>query len=259
VEREKSRQQIKISQVMENKDETLDTFYLGRIFLLQKKNGYRFSVNAPLLADFIKTKTSEELLELGCGNGVISLLLSIKSFKQITALEIQKSLAELARRNVILNKLEDKITVIQIDLRRFNSRKKFDVIFSNPPYIKRKKGQLSPVLEKSIAKHEIKCDIFDIISKTAELLKNRGRAYFIFPASREEDLRAAVITNNLSIRTWRYVFNYQQGQAILLLAECNFRAKKEIILPPLILYDKKGNYTQEAEEIFSGRDYAPAA
>jgi len=146
VEREKSRQQIKISQVMENKDETLDTFYLGRIFLLQKKNGYRFSVNAPLLADFIKTKTSEELLELGCGNGVISLLLSIKSFKQITALEIQKSLAELARRNVILNKLEDKITVIQIDLRRFNSRKKFDVIFSNPPYIKRKKGQLSPVL-----------------------------------------------------------------------------------------------------------------
>jgi len=132
---------------------------------------------------------------------------------------------------------------------------------------------LSPVLEKSIAKHEIKCDIFDIMSKTAELLKKRGRAYFIFSASREEDFRAAVRSNNLRIRTWRYVlnyqqgqailllaeFNYQQGQAILLLAECNFRAKKEIILPPLILYDKKGNYTQEAEEIFSGRDYAPAA
>jgi len=176
VEREKSRQQIKIPQVMKTKDETLDTFYLGRIFLFQKKNGYRFSVDAPLLADFIKTKTSEELLELGCGNGVISLLLSIKSFKQITALEIQKSLAELARRNVILNKLEDKITVIQIDLRRFNSRKKFDVIFSNPPYIdvifsnppyiKRKKGQLSPVLEKSIAKHEIKCDIFNFFQST---------------------------------------------------------------------------------------------
>lgn len=253
----KKGKKLSLSEMMKAEDETLDTFYLGRILLLQKKDGYRFSIDAPLLADFIKTKATDEVLELGTGNGVISLLLSLKPFKKITALEIQEPLANLAKRNVILNRLEDKINVLQLDLRQFHSKKKFDVIFSNPPYIKKKRGQLSPLLEKSIAKHELKCDIFEAMKKTVELLKKRGRAYFIFPASREEDFRAAIRTHNLRIKSWRYVFNYQKAQPIFLLVECNFRAKRETILPPLILYDKKGNYTQEARAIFSGRKNVP--
>lgn len=253
MERRNVKLKLSLTETMKAEDETLDTFYLGRIFLLQKRDGYRFSVDAPLLADFIKTKTTDELLELGTGNGVISLLLSLKPFKKITAIEIQEALANLAKRNVILNKLEDKINVVQLDLRQFHSKKKFDVIFSNPPYIKKKRGQLSPLLEKSIAKHELKCDIFEVMKKTAELLRKRGKAYFIFPASREDDFRAAVRTHNLRIKSWRYIFNYQRQKPILFLAECNFRAKRITILPPLILYDKEGNYTQEARAIFSGR------
>jgi tRNA1(Val) A37 N6-methylase TrmN6 len=91
---------------LKGEDETLDSFYRGSILVLQKKEGYRFSVDAPLLADFVKTKRSDEILELGAGNGIISLLLSIKPFKHITAVEIQGSLADMARRNVKLNNLE---------------------------------------------------------------------------------------------------------------------------------------------------------
>ena len=177
---------------LKGEDETLDSFYRGSILVLQKKEGYRFSVDAPLLADFVKTKRSDEILELGAGNGIISLLLSIKPFKHITAVEIQRSLADMARRNVKLNNLERKVSIVQQDLLQYDSEKKFDVIFSNPPYIKKGEGHLSSSQEKSIAKHELKCDIFDIVEKTANLLKNKGRAYYVYLAKRKDDLLEAV-------------------------------------------------------------------
>jgi tRNA1(Val) A37 N6-methylase TrmN6 len=95
--------------------ETLDGFYHGRIRILQQKTGYRFAVDAPLLADFIRTGPDEDLLEIGTGCGVIALLLSLKPFRSLIALEVQAELAELARRNVALNGLEGRITVLRTD------------------------------------------------------------------------------------------------------------------------------------------------
>lgn len=236
-----------------DEDEALDTFYLGRILIRQKKKGYRFSVDAPLLADFIQTKRSDGLLELGTGNGVISLLLSIKPFKHITALEIQESLASLARKNIRLNHLEDKISVVQENLRTFHSERKFDVIFSNPPYIKQHGGHLSPSEEKSIAKHELKCDIFDVLQKTSELLKKEGRAYFIFPEKRRGDFKEAVKKSGLRIRLLRFVCPRKDRAPNLFMTECDFFSKKTLQIRPLFLLDEDGNYTAEAQAIFSGR------
>jgi len=244
---------MKPRNLLKGEDETLDSFYRGSILVLQKKEGYRFSVDAPLLADFIQTKRSDDVLELGAGNGIISLLLSIKPFKHITALEIQESLADMARRNVKLNNLEGKISIIQEDLRQYNPGKEFDVIFSNPPYIKKGEGHLSSSLEKSIAKHELKCDIFGILEKAAKLLKNKGRAYFIYVAKRKDDLIQAIEKNSLKIKSLRFVHPRQESPPNLLLAECDFSSEKEVLLPPFILYDEGGNYTPEAEEIFRGR------
>lgn len=243
---------MKLISQLKGKDETLDTFYSGRIFVLQKKRGYRFSVEAPLLADFIRTQASDELLELGTGNGIISLLLSIKVFNSITAVEIQKSLANLARRNVRLNRLEEKITVIEEDLRTFKPEKKFDVIFSNPPYIKKEVGHLSPSMEKSVAKHELKCTIADVMKKTQELLKKEGRAYFIYPEKRRRDFLQVVKKYGISIKTFRFVLPRQGESPNLFLSECGFMSQKSVVLPPFILYNEKGEYTREAEEVFSG-------
>jgi tRNA1(Val) A37 N6-methylase TrmN6 len=241
---------------LKGEDETLDSFYRGSILVLQKKEGYRFSVDAPLLADFVKTKRSDEILELGAGNGIISLLLSIKPFKHITAVEIQESLADMARRNVKLNNLERKISIIGEDLLLYDPGKKFDVIFSNPPYIKKGEGHLSSSLEKSIAKHELKCDIFDIIEKTAKLLKNKGRAYYVYLVKRKDDLFEALKKNRMKIKSIRFVCARQDNPPNLLLVECDFSSKKEAIIPPFVLYEEDGNYTQEAEEIFRGRTNA---
>jgi tRNA1Val (adenine37-N6)-methyltransferase len=249
---------MKLKNKLKGEDETLDSFYRGSVLVLQKKDGYRFSVDAPLLADFIQTRRSDEILELGAGNGIISLLLSIKPFKHITAVEIQESLADMARRNIKLNNLDRKISIIREDLRHYNPGKKFDVIFSNPPYIKKGDGQLSSSLEKSIAKHELKCDIFDILEKTAELLKSKGKAYFIYIAKRKDDLFQAIEKNSLKINFIRFIYPRQDSSPNLLLAECDFSSGNKALMPPFILYDDGGNYTHEAEEIFRGRIKAKA-
>jgi len=237
-------------------DESLDAFYHGRIKVLQKRRGYRFALDAPLLADFIHTTEDDELLELGTGNGIISLLLSIKPFKHITAVEVQASLADLARRNVKHNHLEKRMSIVEQDLLQFWPDKKYDVIFSNPPYHKRSEGHLSFSTEKSIAKHELKCTIFDIMQKTSVLLKRKGRAYFVFPEKRKDDITEAAEMNGLKMKSRRSVYARLNGKPNLFLVECDFLSKKVIQQPALILYDEEGNYSQETQEIFSGRLHA---
>ena len=244
---------------LKGEDETLDTFYQGRILALQKKQGYRFSVDAPLLADFILTEEKDDLLELGAGNGIISLLLSIKKFRSLSAVEIQTSLADLARRNVFLNNLQDRIQIIHQDLRSFDPGIKYDVIFSNPPYHRKDNGRQSNNVEKAIAKHELKCEIFDIMHTASKLLKKKGRAYFIFPVRRQEDFMQAVERVDLRISKRRDVCPREKSAPHLFLSECGFSSDISDLLPPLILLDREGQYTAEAQEILSGRQHVTIA
>jgi tRNA1(Val) A37 N6-methylase TrmN6 len=241
---------------LKKEDETLDSFYYGKILILQKKKGYRFSIDAPLLADFIITYENEELLELGTGCGVISLLLSIKPFKRITALEIQESLVDLAIRNVKLNNLENKITILHQDFSKFFPSKKFDVIFSNPPYEKKGSGVLSPYLEKAIARHEIYCDLKTIFQTTTRLLKKSGRAYFIYPTKREKDFKNHLFQTDLKLNKIRYIIPREGEKANLFLVEVNFHSNSHEVLPSLIIY-KNNEYTEEMKKIFAGRENVP--
>lgn len=242
---------------LKGEDETLDTFYHGRIRVLQKKKGYRFSIDAPLLADYIQTRETDRILELGAGNGIISLLLSIKPFASLTALEIQASLADLARRNVKLNNCKDRINVVHSDLRVYSGEEKYDVVFSNPPYIKQNAGHLSVSDEKSVAKHELKCTIFDIMQKTEEFLKMQGVSYFVYPAIREEDFMRAIQETQLKIKNIRYVFPYRDSAPNFFLVSCDFSSPEVQKLRPLILFEREGKYTKETRDIFSGRIHDP--
>jgi tRNA1(Val) A37 N6-methylase TrmN6 len=236
-----------------DRDETLDPFYHGRFRILQGRKGYRFSVDAPLLADFVRTRPSDELLELGTGSGVISILLSIKPFARITAIEIQEGLADLARRNVILNGLEDRIEVVRADFRTWDPGRRFDVVFANPPYIRGRTGRLSASEEKSVAKHEINGDIFDIMRATRAFLKGGGRAYFVYPERRRKDFEDAVNGHDLKLKAIRPICPREGQAANLFLVECGRESPETRVLPHFILYGRDGEYTAEAEAVFSGR------
>lgn len=244
---------MKDKTLMPAEDETLDSFYHGRIRVLQKKKGYRFSIDSPLLADFVRTEKGDDVLELGTGCGIISLLLSIKPFYHLTAVEIQPSLADLARRNVRINSLEDRIVVVEQDWMEFRPEKGFDVIFSNPPYHRRDSGHLSLTAEKSVAKHELKSSIFDIMQQTARLLKRRGKAFFIFPARREGDLVEAIRTSGLRVMQKRNVCARRGENPNMILFAVDFFSSPPESLPDLVLYDENGEFTEKTRRIFSGR------
>jgi len=239
--------------LLQAKGETLDTFFHGRILVLQKKKGYRFAVDAPLLASSVEVQIGDELCELGTGCGIVSLLLSVRPFRHVTALEIQKPLAGLATRNMKLNGLETKISVVRADLNKFHPRRRFDVVFSNPPYIKKQQGSLSKSAEKSIAKHEMKCDILGVMRAAGTLLKKQGKAFFIFPAKRRRDFEEAAAEAGLAVTGLRFVHSRQGAPAILFLARCGFKPGGPVVRPPLVLFKAGGTYTAEARRIFAGR------
>lgn len=235
------------------KDETLDSFYHGKVLVLQKKRGYRFSVDAPLLADFIETKEGEEILEIGGGCGIISLLLSLKPFKHLICLEIQASLADLARRNVMLNHLEERITVVEGDIRFFQPGRKFDVIFSNPPYFKSKTGIIGQNRERALARHEVTVKAEDIVKKMGELLKAEGRGYLIYPMKRYDEIMKLLRQERLKIWRERLVLSKADRPPKFFMVEFGLIDKPKIEMPPLILFNSKGEYTVEAKRIFAGQ------
>ena len=243
---------IKIGSVP-NRRETLDSFYRGRVVVRQKKDGYRFALDAPLLADFIRTKPGERLLELGTGSGIIALLLGRRKFARLTAIEIQPSLAALARRNVRLNGLQERIIVLRADLRRYRPGRRFDVVFSNPPYIGKGTGFLSSSPEKSIAKHEIKCDILEVMQAASRCLKQDGRAYFVYPALRADDFAAAAGACGLHARRRRFIHPRQGEPASLFLAECRHERGACRTSAPFVLRDIENRDTPEARRIYEGR------
>lgn len=237
--------------------ETLDAFYHGRIRVVQTRRGYRFAVDAPLLADFIRTRPDDEAVELGTGNGIISLLLSVKPFKSITAIEIQEGLAALARRNVELNGLGGRIEVVRADWRTFEPGRTYDLVFANPPYIKRSTGFLSVSAERSAAKHELHGGVAEILSRTARLLAPEGRACFVYPEKRRADLLAAAGESGLAVRRLMFVHPREGEPANLFLIELapawpEKEEREPEVMPPLALFGPDGKYTSAAEAVFAG-------
>ena len=222
-------------------DETLDTFFNGKLEILQKKRGYRFSVDALLLGQFIKIRKDEKAIDLGTGCGILPLFLShTTKAHSFVAVEIQEGLAALAQKNVLLNNLADRVSILSKDFRELKGvfpPSSFDVVFSNPPYRKYRTGRVNPTLEKAIARHEIKGTLEDLISIASYLLSSKGRCYLIYPASRLVDLLFHLRVQRLEPKRLQLVYPRFNGEAKFVLLESIKTSGVELkIMQPLILH-----------------------
>jgi tRNA1(Val) A37 N6-methylase TrmN6 len=234
-------------------DETLDKFFRGKVKIIQKKKGWRFSIDAPLLAYFIESDKDSELLELGTGNGIVSILVaSSKPFKRIVALEIQDSLISLAKRNIHLNSLDGKIEVVKGDIKSITPFQKFDIVFSNPPYQKVREGRISPYTERAIAKHEILCELRDVLKAFSLTMKEDGRGYIIYRTARLKEFEESCERENLWIRRIRHVCSKKGEPSQLFLCELRQEKGERKVEEPLIIYEEEKVYTKEMERILSG-------
>lgn len=223
-------------------NETLDTFFDGSLQVLQGKRGYRFSVDAVLLSQFIKIRKDEKVIDLGTGCGILPLLLSqTTKAHSFVGVEIQKRLAELARKNVVLNHLEHRISILRKDLRKLRESfppGSFHVVLSNPPYRKYRTGRVNPSVEKAIARHEIKGTLQDSISIASYLLPPKGRCYVIFPALRTVDLLVVLRNEKLEPKRLQFVYPRIGEDAKFILVESIKNSGVELkIMDPLILHE----------------------
>jgi len=221
-------------------DETSDTFFDGKIMVLQKQRGYRFSVDAVLLSRFVRIKKGEKAIDFGTGCGILPLLLSqVAGVGSLVGVEIQRQLADLAMRNVILNHLEERISILHQDFRELRNTftpGAFDVVLSNPPYRKCFTGRMNPSMEKAIARHEIEGTLRDLISIASYLLRAKGRCYLIYPGSRAVDLLVTFREKGLEPKRLQWVHPSRDEEAKFVLVEALKASGVELkILKPLIL------------------------
>ena len=236
-------------------EETLDTLFGGRLKILQKRRGYRFSIDALLLAHFTEPGRDDRIIDLGTGCGIVPLVLIFrKKVKRITGVEIQPSLADLARRNAVLNRCSSRIQVWEKDLRGLDQRVKresFDLVLTNPPFRKVGSGRLNPHTEKAVARHEIQATLEDVLRSAQYLLKDKGCLAIIYPASRVAELMRGLSKHHLEPKRVQFVHSREGDEARLVLVEALKEGHAQVkVLPPFFLYDSIGNYTPAARELF---------
>ena len=231
-------------------DETFDTLFDGKLKILQKKKGYRFSVDTILLSQFVKIKRDEKAIDLGTGCGILPLLLShVTKTNSLMGVEIQKGLAELAHKNVLLNDLGDRVSILHKDFRELKDTfppGSFDVVFSNPPYRKYRTGRVNPAIEKAIARHEIKGTLEDLISMASHLLPPKGRCYLIYSASRVVDLLCTLRSKKLEPKRLQLVYPHCNGGAKFVLTEAVKASGVELkVMAPLVLDETEKYFDNE--------------
>ena len=233
-------------------DETLDSIKDTKLF--QAKNGYRFSVDALLLEDFISAKRLGKGMELGAGSGIVSILLAKRrKDTKIISVEIQESLAERAKRNVRLNRLDNRIEILSKDikeLRELFSTNEFDFVFSNPPFRKPKTGRLSIYEERAVARHELEITLPDLINTALYLLKHTGKFYLIYHPFRLAELISLLRKAGLEPKRMKFVHSKTGEEAKMVLIEAVKGSGIWLkIAPPLYIYEKGNEYTPEMKRI----------
>lgn len=238
---------------------TNDALFDGALICRQYRQGYRFSVDAVLAAHFCIVQAGARILDLGCGCGVISLILAFRHQDKdirVTGLELQPDLAMLTQDNILANHLDSVVSVVEGDLRRIGDYldpESFDLVVANPPYRHPETGRVSPTGQRARARHEIDANLENITEAAAFAVKNRGRAVFVYPANRTAALIAALKQRRLEPKRLQPVYSYPESEnASLTLVEAikNGGEEMELMAPFYIYTAQNGPYTEQMQRLY---------
>jgi tRNA1Val (adenine37-N6)-methyltransferase len=237
-------------------DFTIDTFLNGRIRIHQETKGYRFSVDAIIVASGVHPKPGEKILDLGTGCGIISILLAFRyPAISITGVEIQHALAELARRNVVENQMQNRVSIISGDIRTLSQSQvggPVDWIISNPPYHKPDSGRINPTRQKALARHEIHLNLQELLEAVKKLLRNGGWFITIYPSVRIVALFGSMKSVGIEPKRMQSIHSTANDKAKFIRVQGKMGGRPGLeILPPLIIYNPDGTYTEEMQKMMS--------
>jgi tRNA1Val (adenine37-N6)-methyltransferase len=236
-------------------NERIDDLQSNGYQIIQKQNGFCFGMDAVLLSGFAQVKPGERAVDLGTGTGIIPILLEAKyDGIHYTGLEIQEEVADMARRSVVLNHLENKVSIVTGDIKeasRLFGAASFDVVTSNPPYMNDAHGLKNPDLPKAIARHEVLCSLDDVTREAARLLKPGGRFYMVHRPHRLIEIVTALKGYGLEPKRMKMVHPFVDREANMVLIEAVRGGKSMIkVEAPIIVYKEQGVYTDEIYTIY---------
>ena len=237
-------------------DNKLDYIFGTDLEVFQGSKHFRFSLDSVLLANYVKLKPNIKVLDLGTGNGIIPLILAYRE-KAITieGIEIQKSVVDLAKRNVSHNQLDNQINLLVDDLRNINKyfeHESFDIVVSNPPYFSPKDGMTSMKEEYAYARHELNGSISDFIEAASKMLKYRGSAYFIYNSNRLTEFCNILKLNNLEPKRLRFVHPKKDNNSNIFLLKATKGSKTGLIVEPSLTVYNNNTYSDELIRLVKG-------
>lgn len=235
--------------------ERIDDLQIKGYRLIQNPDLFCFGVDAVLLSSFAKAKEGDRVIDLGCGNGIIPILLAAKTgAASIVGLEIQEESASLAKRSVELNKLQDRIEIVQGDIKEATGIFKaasFDVVTVNPPYMNENHGIVNDFSPLAIARHELLCTLEDIIVQSAKLLRPGGTFFMIHRPSRLEDIMVLLRQYHIEPKRLRFIHPYVDKEPTMVMIEASRGGRPHLrVDAPLIMYKDVNVYTDEIYEIY---------
>lgn len=235
--------------------ERLDDLQRNHLKIIQNPEKFCFGMDAVLLSGFAKVKPGEKVLDLGTGTGIIPLLLSAKTKAgHLTGLEIQPESADMARRSVALNGLEDRIDIVEGDIKEASAlfgMAGFDVVTCNPPYMIGQHGLRNPDTPKAVARHEVLCTFEDVAREAARLLRPGGKFYLVHRPFRLAEIIGTLLSHKLEPKRMKLVHPFLDKEPNMVLIEASRGGNSRMTVePPLIVYEKPGVYTPEIYEIY---------
>lgn len=237
-------------------NERIDDLEYKGLKIIQNREGFCFGIDAVLLSDFANDIRNKSIvLDLGTGTGILSILLSAKTkLEKIYGIEIQQEVANMARRSVELNKLENKIDIINKDIKELEEifeKNSFDAIVTNPPYKKINTGKTNEKENKFIARHEVTANLEDFIKISFDLLKDKGTFYMVHRSERLAEIIYMLKKYKLEPKRIRLVHSNYKKEPKLVLIKAVKNAKEFLkIDKPLFIYQEDGKYTEEILKIY---------
>jgi tRNA1Val (adenine37-N6)-methyltransferase len=232
----------------------------NNLLIEQPIDGYRYSIEPFLIADFAKLYSEYRLLDIGTGCGIIPLLITTQiELKEIVGIEIQKSLYDFAVNNISNNDLSKKVRLIHGDFIKTtidDDNQPFDIIVSNPPYRKLNTGRINPKHEKAIARHELSITLETLIKKAGKLLKHQGTFCMAYPPTRLNEVQEKLHSHKLFPSRIRFIHGSSNAEARIFLIEAVKEHQVDCIIePPLFVYNNDGLYSEKMEKIYASFNY----